>query len=112
MSTKKNKWLELGIITKNEVKDKQGNVLKNKDGSVITRLGVKLNEEVVEVLRKAGYDVTQYGVLTTPIDEVERLIDNGAIGEDKAEDRRAKAKEVYSWLRYKIQLPPPKEVQK
>lgn len=107
--SKKTKWLELGIITKNPVKDKDGNVKRDSKGNEITKLGFKLNDEVVEVLRKAGYDIGQYGVLTTPVDEVDRLIKAGAIKENEIEDRKVKAKDVYSWLRYKVQLPPPKE---
>lgn len=107
--SKKSKWLELGIITKNAVKDNDGNVKKDSKGNEITKLGFKLNDEVVEVLRKAGYDIGQYGVLTTPVDEVDRLIKAGAIEEGKIEKRKADAKDVYKWLRYKVQLPPPKE---
>jgi hypothetical protein len=110
--SKKNKWLELGVITKNEVKDKSGKTLKGTDGKPLTRLGLKLSDEVLEVLRAAGYNITQYGVLKTPIEEVEGLIKAGAIKEADVEDRKQKAQDIYKWLRYKIQLPPPKEEQK
>lgn len=110
--SKKNKWPELGIITKNEVKDKEGNVMRDKQGNPVTRLGFKLSDEIYEVLRKAGYTVSQYGVLKTPVEEVEGLIKAGVIEESKIEERKQSATEAHKWLRYKIQMPPLKEDRK
>jgi len=107
--SKKSKWAELGIITKNPVLDKNKNEVKDQNGNVVTKLGFKLSDEIYEVLCKAGYNISQYGVLKTPVEEVDGLIRAGAITEDKIEERKEKAKEVYSWLRYKVQLPPPKD---
>jgi DeoR/GlpR family transcriptional regulator of sugar metabolism len=111
MSKKSKKWPELGIITKNTVKDKDGNVLKDKSGNPITRLGFALAKNVTVLVDGEKVDTTGYGILTTPIDEVASLIKNGAIPENEVEERKEKAKEVHTWLRYKIQLPPPKVVQ-
>lgn len=105
---KKSRWPELGIITKNEVKDKDGNVLKDDKGVALTRLSFKLSDEVYEVLRKAGLNVTKYGILQTPIEEVDGLIKAGVITEDKIEERKQTAKDAHKWLRYKVNLPPPR----
>lgn len=109
-NNKKQGWPELGIITKNAVKDKDGNVVKNAKGEVETRLGFKLNEEIAEILRAAGVNVNEYGsgLLSTPVEEVEKLYKNGAIKDDQIEARREAAKEAHSWLRYKVILPPPR----
>jgi hypothetical protein len=111
MSAKKNKgWPELGIITKNVVKDKDGNVVKGSNGEAVYRLGFKLSENVTVLVDGQPVELNKYrsGLLTTPVDEIENLYKNGAIGDDKIEERRATAKEKHTWLRYKIQLPPPK----
>ena len=110
--SKKNKWPELGIITKNEVKDKEGNTVRDKQGNPVTRLAFKLNDEIYEVLRKAGYNVSQYGVMKTPVEEVEGLIKAGVIEESEVEKRKESAKSAHTWLRYKIQMPPLKEDRK
>ena len=109
MSQKNNRWPELGLVTKNVVKDKDGNPVKDSKGQDITRLGFKLNDEVYEVLKKAGFNISQYGTLTSPVEEVERLIKNGAIEEKDVESRRESAKQAHTWLRYKVQLPPPRD---
>jgi hypothetical protein len=111
MSKKNNKWPEIGIITKNEKKDKDGNVVKDKQGNPVTVLGFKLADNVTILVDGKPVETSRYGILTTPVDEVERLYKNGAIGDDKIEERRQSANTAYKWLRYKIQLPPPKAAQ-
>lgn len=109
MSAKKsNKWPELGIITKNEVKDKQGKVKLDDQGKALTRLSFKLSDEIYEVLCKAGYNIGQYGILKTPVEEVDGLIKAGFIEEGQVEAKKQSAKEIHNWLRYKVQLPPPR----
>jgi len=110
MSEKKKGWPELGIITKNPIKDKDGNVVK-KAGKVQYRLGFKLADDITVLRAGEPVALNEYrsGILTSPVDEVEKLIDLGYIEEDKAEERRDKAKEVHTWLRYKVQLPPPRD---
>lgn len=111
MSNKKNKWPEIGIITKNTVKDKDGNVLKDKAGNPITKLGFKLAENVTILVDGQPIELNQYrsGILKTPVEEVEGLYKSGVIGDDKIEERREQAKNAHTWLRYKIQLPPPRD---
>lgn len=104
------KWPELGMITKNEIKDKEGNVVKNQQGEIQYRLGFKLADNVTVLVDGKPVELNKYrsGILTSPVDEVEGLFKNGAIGEDKIEKRREDAKNAHKWLRYKIQLPPPR----
>lgn len=108
---KKNTWPEIMIITKNVVKDKQGNVVKDSKGQPVTKLGVKISENVTILVDGQEVKLNKYrsGVLKSPIEEVESLYKNGAIGDGDIEARRTKAKEVNEWLRYKVQLPPPQE---
>ena len=108
---KAKKWHELGIITKNVKKDKEGNVIKDKSGNAVTVLGFKLADNVTVLVDGQPVEVSRYGQMATPIEEVENLYKRGFIGDDKIEERREKAKEVYNWLRYKIQLTPPKSTQ-
>lgn len=111
MSQKKNKgWPELGIITRNPVKDKDGNVMKDKAGQTIYKLSFVLNEDVTVLVNGEKVELNKYrsGILKSPVDEVEGLIKAGVINEDKIEERRQSAKDAHTWLRYKIQLPPPR----
>lgn len=109
MSTKKsNKWPELGVITKNEVKDKNGKVQLDENGKPLTRTGFKLSDEIYEVLCKAGYNISQYGVLKTPIEELDGLIKAGFVDDSQLEAKKQTAKETHKWLKYKVQLPPPR----
>lgn len=105
MSNKK-KWLELGLVIKN-TKKADGTPIPPKD----QKFTFKLSDEVHKVLLDAGYEVSQYGVMKTPVEEVEGLIKAGQIGEDKMEERREAAKNATSWLNRKVSLPPPKEAQ-
>lgn len=107
---KKQKWPELGIITKNVVKDKDGNVVKDAKGNAVTKLGFKLADNVTILVDGQPVELNQYrsGTLKSPVDEVESLYQNGVIGDDEIEAKRAKAKETNEWLRYKISLPPPR----
>jgi len=112
MSQKKSKkWPELGIIVKNQVKDKEGNPVIGKDGQPVYKLGFKLAENVTVLVDGEPVQLNKgrTGMLVSPVEEVDNLIKRGVIGEDKAESRREQAKEVNSWLRYKIQLPPPRD---
>jgi len=110
MSKKNNSWPELGIITRNPQKDKDGNVLKDKAGNIIYKLGFKLADNVTVMVDGQVIELNKYrtGILKSPVEEVEGLIKNGAITEDKIESRRQTAKDAHDWLRYKIQLPPPR----
>lgn len=111
MSQRKSKgWPELGIITKNLAKDKEGNVIKDSNGNDVYRLSFKLADNITVLVdgEPVKLNEKRYGNLVTPVQEVEGLYKNGAIGDDKIEFRREKAKEVHSWLRYKVQLPPPR----
>lgn len=101
-------WPELGIITKNPVKDKEGNILKDSNGQVLTKLGFKLNDDVTVFVKGVKVDTSGFGVLKTPVEEVESLYKNGVLGDDVIEEKRQGAAEIYKWLRYKIQLTPPK----
>lgn len=107
---KKSNWPELGIIVKNTVKDKDGNVLKDSKGQPLTKLSFKLAENVTVLVDGQPVELNQYrtGILKTPVEDVENLYKNGAIGDDKIEERREAAKNTHTWLRYKIQLPPPR----
>lgn len=112
MSEKKtSKWPEIGVITKNAVKDKNGNPVKDAGGNPVTQLGFKLADNVSILVDGQPVKTSRYGVLVSPPDEVDRLYKAGAIGDDKIEERRAKAKDLHTWLRYKVQLTPPKSVQ-
>ena len=105
---KTNKWPELGVITKNTKKDKAGNVVKDDKGNPVTTLGFKLADNVTILVDGKPVETSRYGLLRTPQEEVEGLFKSGAIGDDKIEERREKANEIHSWLRYKITLPPPR----
>lgn len=105
---KNNKWPEIGIITKNTVKDKDGNVVKDKNGNDVTKLGFKLAEGVTVLVNGQPVDTSGYGMLKTPLEEVESLYSNGVIKDEDIEAKREAAQEVYKWLRYKIQLTPPR----
>lgn len=107
---KSKSWPELGLITKNAIKDKDGNVVKDSKGETQYRLGFKLAENVTILVDGEPIELNKYrsGILTNPIDEVEGLFKNGAIDEADIEKRREIAKEAHKWLRYKIQLPPPR----
>ena len=108
--SKNNRWPELGIITKNVVKDKEGNTLKDSSGNPVTRLDFKLNEDVTILYKGQPVTLNKYrtGRMVSPVDEVESLYKNGVIGDDVIEQRRETAKNAHTWLRYKIQLPPPR----
>ena len=110
MSKKTKGWPELGIITKNAVKDKDGNIVKNSKGETEYRLGFKLNEGVTVLVDGEPIKLNEYrsGLLSTPVEEVEKLYKNGAITDETIEARREQAKEQHAWLRYKIVLPPPR----
>lgn len=107
---KSKKWPELGVITKNVKKDKDGNVVKDSSGNPVTVLGFKLAENVTVLVDGQPVTLNKYrtGILTTPVEEVESLYKNGIIGDDKIEEKREAAKTTYTWLRYKVQLPPPR----
>jgi len=103
MAEKKAKWLELGVLIRNTTK---------RDGTVIPveeqKTYLKLSDEAHAALSKAGFNVGKNGVLINPVDEVESLFKNGFIEEGKIEERRETARNASSWLKYKIQVPPPK----
>lgn len=104
------RWPELGIITKNPLK-KDGKVVKDSNGNTVYVLGFKLDEKVTVLYDGEPVALNEFrsGMLRTPVEEVESLIKNGQIAEDEVEARREKAKEIYSWLRYKVVLPPPRD---
>jgi bifunctional DNA-binding transcriptional regulator/antitoxin component of YhaV-PrlF toxin-antitoxin module len=110
MAKKKGGWPEIGVITKNAVKDKDGNVVKV-NGVVQTKLGFKFADNVEIFVDGQKIELNKYrsGVLKSPIEEVESLYKNGAISDGDIEERRSKAKEVNEWLRYKIQVPPARQ---
>lgn len=108
----KNKgWPEIGTIVKNEVKDKDGNVMTDSKGQPLTKLNFKFADNVTILVDGQPVEMNKYrtGVMKTPQEEVEGLYKSGAIGDDKIEERREKAKEVNKWLRYKITVPPPRD---
>lgn len=121
--TKSKGWPELGMIVKNAVnkRDENGNLLKDdagnyiplKDdaGNTIYNLSFKLSENVTVLVdgQPVQLNKGRSGKMVTPQQEVEGLYKAGAINEEKIEYRREKAKEVNNWLRYKIQLPPPRD---
>lgn len=101
-------WPEIGIITKNPVKDKDGNVMKDANGQVVTKLGFKLAEGVTILVDGVKVETSGYGTLKTPLEDVESLYKNNVIKDEDIEQKREAAQEVYKWLRYKIQLTPPR----
>jgi hypothetical protein len=105
---KNNSWPEIGIITKNEVKDKDGNVVRDEKGNVVTKLGFRLAEGITILKDGQPVNTSGYGVLKTPIEEVQSLIKNGVINESDSEKKLEAAKDIHTWLRYKIQLTPPR----
>jgi len=110
MSKKNKGWPELGMIVKNTVKDKDGNVVKDSKGEPVTRLAFKLAENVTILVDGEPVTLNKYrtGILKSPVEEVEGLYKSGAIGDGDIEKRRESAKAAHTWLRYKVQLPPPK----
>lgn len=103
---KKNAWPELGIITKNQAKDKDGNLMVDSKGQPIYKVGFKFADNVTILVDGQPFDGSRYGVLKTPVEEVESLYKAGQIEDAKIEARRQSAKEAYEWLRYKITIPP------
>lgn len=110
--SKNKSWPELGVITKNEVKDKNGNVVMGQDGKPLTKLGFKLNKNVTILVDGKPFETSGYGTLTSPVEDVERMYKNGAIKEEEIEQRREKAKDLHNWLRYKVSLTPSKSSSK
>lgn len=110
MGNEKKGWPELGLITKNAVKDKDGNVVKNKKGEVVYRLGFKIADDITILRNGKPVALNEFrtGLLKTPLQEVEELYKNGAIGDDQIESRRESANSN-QWLRYKVVLPPPRD---
>lgn len=122
MSNKK-KWPELGIITKNPVrkKDDNGNFIKDsngnfenlldKNGKIIYNLGFKLADNVTVLVDgeevKLGKGRT--GIMKTPQQTVEGLYKAGVFDDSVIEEKRQAAEERNSWLRYSVQLPPPRD---
>lgn len=106
--SKGKKWAELGVITKNDVKDKNGQVVLGEDGKPLTKLGFKLGKGITILFEGQPVDTDGYGNLVSPVEEVERLVKNNVIKEADVETRREKAKELNTWLRYKVQLTPSK----
>lgn len=103
MANKNKGWLKLGQLIRNET-DREGNPIAKADQKTY----LKLSDDAHAALTAAGFNVGKNGVLVTPVDEVENLIKAGQIPEDKVEERRAAATQVSSWLRFNIQVPPPR----
>lgn len=103
-------WPELGVITKNEAKDKEGNLILDANGNKTYRLGFKLHKDVTVLVKgePVALNKGKTGFLTKPKDEVEQLYKNGVIPDDEIEARRQKV-EDNAWLHYKITLPPPRD---
>jgi len=91
-------WPVVGQIVENETKD--GRKFRS----------VKFAENVTILVDGEEINMNKYrnGNLVSPLEEVERLIENGAIEEKDQEFRREKAAEVSSWLKYSIVVPPQK----
>jgi len=108
---KKQVWPELGLITKNVVKDKDKNIVKDENGNPVYRLSFKVSDDITILHKGEPVALNQYrsGILVSPIQETENLYKHGVIGEDKIEASRDKSKEIHKWLRYKVQLPPPRD---
>jgi hypothetical protein len=124
MSQKKSKgWPEIGVITKNAVrkKDENGKFIKADDGNFVNvtdhngktvfKLGFKIADNVTVLVEgePVALNKSRTGTLTSPVREVENLYKAGQIDDDVIESRREKAKEIHNWLRYKVQLPPPRD---
>lgn len=103
MAKQNKSWLKLGQLIRNET-DRDGNPIAKADQKTY----LKLSDEAHAALTAAGFNVGKNGILTTPVDEVENLIKAGQIPEADVEKRRESAKATSSWLRFNIQLPPPR----
>lgn len=107
-------WPELGQIVKNVVqtKDDNGNWVDvlDSNGKQQFKLSFKVAEGIT--ILHEGQPVSlnkgRTGIMKSPVEEVEGLYKAGQIDEESIEFRREKAKEA-TWLRYKIQLPPPRD---
>jgi hypothetical protein len=108
-------WPELGQIVKNSIQK------RNEDGTYSDVLDANGNKQYkLSFKLAAGIGITldgqqvrlnkgRTGMLKNPIEEIEGLYKAGQIDDDKIESRRESAKKAHSWLRYKVQLPPPRD---
>lgn len=109
--SKNKRWPTLGIIVRNPMKDENGNVLKDDKGRTLYHPPqLKLDDSITVLHNGQPVALNEYrtGHLITPKQEVETLYKNGAIDDGEIEARRQKVQEL-DWLRYKIQLPPPRD---
>jgi hypothetical protein len=112
---KNSDWPELGQIVKNVVQTKneqgQWEDVLDANGSKQYKLSFKLAEGISVAFEGNPVKLNKgrTGILKNPVEEVESLYKAGQIDDDKIEFRREKAKQAHSWLRYKVQLPPPRD---
>jgi len=108
-------WPELGQIVKNVVqkKDDNGNWVDVLDanGNKQYKLSFKLADGIGITYEGNPVKLNKgrTGILKNPVEEVESLYKAGQIDDDSIEFRREKAAQAHSWLRYKVQLPPPRD---
>lgn len=83
-----------------------GSIRKGDSGSYI-----KLEENVTILVdgKEVALNKSRTAKLESPVAKTERLIKSGGIKENDAESRLEKAKEINSWLKYDIVLPPPRD---
>jgi len=94
MSEKKKGWPVIGTIRKGD----SGSYIKLEEN-------VKIFVDGEEVKLNGSRTCS----LESPVAKVERLIKVGAIKEGDSEARLEKAKEINSWLKYDIVVPPPRD---
>jgi len=116
MSEKKNSgWPELGQIVKNVVQEKDSNGnwvdVLDANGQQQFKLSFKVSPGISISFEGQPVNLNRgrTGILKNPLQEVEGLYKAGQIDDDKIESRRESAKKAHSWLRYKVQLPPPRD---
>ena len=116
MGKKTKAWPELGWIVKNPVQKfnketKEWEDVLDSNGRKQYRLSFKINEDVTILYKgeEVSLNKGRTGFCVNPVEEVEKLYDNGFIDEKDIETRREKAEDAHKWLRYKVQLPPPRD---
>ena len=108
-------WPELGQIVKNVVQTKNDNGewvdVLDANGNQQFKLSFKVAEgiSILHEGQPVALNKGRTGILKNPVQEVEGLYAANQIEDKDIEFRREKVKQAHSWLRYKVQLPPPRD---